>query len=93
MQPLFAINLPHGIEWLWIGLIVVLLFGADKLPKLARGLGRSLGEFKKAKDDFEKELHSSAAEAEEKKKLEDAPRVIAGPTDAPVPTTEPTKRI
>ena len=66
-HPLFAIGLPHGMEWFWIALIVILLFGADKLPKLARGLGKSLGEFKKAKDDFEKEIHSAASEAEVKK--------------------------
>ena len=39
---------------------LVLIFGADKIPKLARGLGKSLGEFKKAKEDFEKELHSAS---------------------------------
>jgi sec-independent protein translocase protein TatA len=61
MHPIFAIGLPHGIEWLWIVLLVVLIFGADKIPKLARGLGRSLGEFKKAKEDFEKELHNASS--------------------------------
>ncbi len=61
MNPIFAIGLPHGMEWIWIFLIFVLVFGADKIPKLARGLGKSLGEFKKAKEDFEKELHSATA--------------------------------
>lgn len=60
MHPIFAIGLPHGMEWVWIFLIFVLVFGADKIPKLARGLGKSLGEFKKAKEDFEKELHSAS---------------------------------
>ena len=46
--------------------IVLLLFGADKLPKLARGLGKSLGEFKKAKEDFEKEIHNAANETDVK---------------------------
>ena len=50
----------------FILIIVVLLFGAKKLPELARGLGRSLGEFKKARDEFERELHSSASEVEAK---------------------------
>jgi sec-independent protein translocase protein TatA len=61
MNPIFAIGLPHGMEWIWIFLIFVLVFGADKIPKLARGLGKSLGEFKKAKEDFEKELHSASS--------------------------------
>jgi TatA/E family protein of Tat protein translocase len=39
----------------FILIIVVLLFGA-KTSELARGLGRSLGEFKKARDEFEREL-------------------------------------
>jgi Sec-independent protein translocase protein TatA len=34
-------------------------FGAKKLPELARGLSQSLGEFKKARDEFERELRSS----------------------------------
>ena len=39
-----------------IFLIILLLFGAKKLPQLARGLGKSMGEFKKAKDEFEHEI-------------------------------------
>ncbi|OJV06759.1 MAG: hypothetical protein BGO12_11855 [Verrucomicrobia bacterium 61-8] len=38
----------------------MLFFGAKKLPELARGLGQSLGEFRKAKEEFDKELHNSA---------------------------------
>ena len=59
-QPIFALGIPHGSEWLIILVLAVLFFGADKLPKLARGLGKSLGEFKKAKEDFEKEVHAAA---------------------------------
>lgn len=33
---------PQGSEWLILLFIVVLLFGAKKLPELARGLGRSM---------------------------------------------------
>ena len=39
-----------------IFLIILLLFGAKKLPQLARGVGKSMGEFKKAKDEFEHEI-------------------------------------
>jgi len=48
--------LPHGMDWIWIGLIVMVLFGSSKLPELARGLGRSVGEFKKGKEEVEREL-------------------------------------
>ena len=34
-------------EWIVVALIIVLLFGAKKLPELARSLGKSSSEFKK----------------------------------------------
>ena len=43
-------------EMVVIFLIILLLFGAKKLPQLARGLGKSMGEFKKAKVEFEHEI-------------------------------------
>jgi sec-independent protein translocase protein TatA len=51
MNLFLALGLPGGSEWLIILLIVVLLFGAKKLPELARGLGRSVSEFKKGKEE------------------------------------------
>lgn len=36
--------------------IMLLLFGAKKLPELARGLGQAVKEFSRAKDDFEREI-------------------------------------
>lgn len=42
------LQLPAGSEWIIIGVIVVLLFGAKKLPDLARGSARAMVEFKKA---------------------------------------------
>ena len=43
-------------ELLVIFLIVVLLFGAKRLPEIAKGLGRSVQEFKKGLKDVEKTL-------------------------------------
>jgi sec-independent protein translocase protein TatA len=37
-----------GGEWVLILLVLLLLFGGTKLPALARGLGQSMKEFKKA---------------------------------------------
>jgi TatA/E family protein of Tat protein translocase len=43
-------------ELVVIFVVILLLFGAKKLPELARGVGKSLGEFKKAREDFESDL-------------------------------------
>ena len=60
-----------GPEIAVIFIIVLLLFGAKKIPELARGLGKSMGEFKRARDDFEDEIRMSEMDAsnetEEKK--------------------------
>ena len=43
--------------------IVLLLFGAKKLPELARGMGRSVKEFGAARDEIERELNWSGPKA------------------------------
>jgi len=62
----FALGLPQGSEWFWIVLVIILLFGAKKLPELARSIGRSLGEFSRAKDEFEKEVQHAVEEGDKK---------------------------
>lgn len=62
-----AIGMPGGQELLIILFVVLLLFGAKKLPELSRALGKSLGEFKKGqqegaapdKEDDKKEISVS----------------------------------
>lgn len=44
-----------GPELLLILAVVLLLFGAKKLPELAKGLGRSVKEFKKATNEADEE--------------------------------------
>jgi sec-independent protein translocase protein TatA len=53
--PLFP-GIPGGPELLVILLIAVLLFGANKIPQLARSSGEALGEFKKGREEVEQEL-------------------------------------
>lgn len=52
--PLFM--MPGGPELLIILFIAVLLFGAAKLPKLARAAGESMGEFQKGREAVERDL-------------------------------------
>jgi len=56
MAPQLAFSMPGGPEMIFIFLIVLLLFGAKRLPDLARGLAKSVGEFRKAKTEFDHEL-------------------------------------
>lgn len=75
---MLAFGLPHGNDWIWILVIVVLLFGANKLPQLARGLGKSIAEFKKAKDEVEREFNKALHEDESKKQEKPAGTIANG---------------
>ena len=50
-------------EILLILVVIVLLFGASKLPELARSMGRSMGEFKRGQFEVEKELQTAKSSA------------------------------
>lgn len=63
-----ALSTPGWPEILVILLIVLVLFGAKRLPELARGIGQSLNEFKKAKSEFDKEIKQVTDEVESAKK-------------------------
>jgi sec-independent protein translocase protein TatA len=57
MTPIIAsITNLVGPDMMVILLIVLLLFGAKKLPELARGMGRAVKEFSAARDQIEKEV-------------------------------------
>jgi sec-independent protein translocase protein TatA len=53
-------NLFSGGDLFLILLVILLLFGAKKLPELARGMGQAIREFQKAKDEFTDELHKAS---------------------------------
>jgi sec-independent protein translocase protein TatA len=48
-----------GPDLIVLLLIILVLFGAKKLPELARGMGSAIKEFQKAKNEFTDELHSA----------------------------------
>ncbi len=49
-------------DWFIIFLIVLLIFGGRKIPEIARGLGKGIKEFKKAKDGLADTIESEADE-------------------------------
>ena len=73
LTPLF---IPGGIELGILLLIVILLFGARKIPELARSSGEAIGEFKKGREELEEEI-------------EEAQENSAGPVEGGVAGNEP----
>ena len=55
-QKLVYAAMPGGWEMVVIALVILLMFGAKKLPELARGLGQGIREFKGAVDGVKDEL-------------------------------------
>ena len=51
-----------GWEWVIVILAVLLLFGAKKIPELARGMGQGIKEFKKATREVTDEIHNATEE-------------------------------
>jgi sec-independent protein translocase protein TatA len=71
-------------ELMIIFLVALLLFGAKKLPELARGVGKAMGEFKAARREFEEEIRRAECEVKEE------PKRIPQQSPAPsVPRSEP----
>jgi sec-independent protein translocase protein TatA len=59
---MFGLGAP---ELILIAVLLLVLFGAKKIPELMQGLGKGIKEFKKATSDIERDIHEST---EEKKK-------------------------
>lgn len=49
-----------GPEIMIVLLVVVMLFGADKIPEIARGLGKAMRQVKDATNDIKREINNSA---------------------------------
>lgn len=56
----FINNLFEGPSGLILLIVVLLLFGAKRIPELARSLGSALNEFNKAKDDVHRQITQAA---------------------------------
>lgn len=49
-----------GGEFVFIILVVLMLFGSDKIPEIARTLGKGMQQLKNATNDIKSEIHRSA---------------------------------
>lgn len=83
--PLAFIDGLGGPELMMVLFVVLLLFGADRLPDLARGFGKAMREIKKATSGVEEEIRSAMEEnpgpADESKRF--APKPVVTPPRAP----------
>ena len=68
-----------GPELMLIMFVVLLLFGANKLPELARGAGKAIREFKKA---------TSSVETEMRRAMEEPPPPPPPPSPRPIGTIQ-----
>jgi sec-independent protein translocase protein TatA len=72
-----------GPEMFLIFMVLLLLFGAKKLPQLARGIGKSVGEFRKAREEFEDEIRKGGEELDKEVKKSDDDKVSKAPGAEP----------
>lgn len=84
------LSIPHMIV---VFIIVLVVFGPQKLPELARGLGKLMAEFRKASTDFKsafeeemRDLERQAREVERRKVAETAAATAALPQPATLAT-------
>jgi sec-independent protein translocase protein TatA len=88
----FGIGNLGGPDLLIILLIVLVLFGAKKLPDLARGLGQSLNEFSKAREDFDRQVHNTGAQPAQQASCHSTQQVEAVPSTQQEPRTSRVQR-
>jgi sec-independent protein translocase protein TatA len=69
-----------GPDLFIILLIVLVLFGAKKLPDLARSLGQSMNEFRKAREEIDRELHNTGTESSRLQPCTSTQQVAAEPS-------------
>jgi sec-independent protein translocase protein TatA len=62
MNTILALGMPGGWEWIIMALVVVIFFGAKKIPEIFRGFGKGIREFKEASKEIKKEIEKDSSE-------------------------------
>lgn len=83
MNGLLAFMMPGGWELVLIVIVVLLLFGAKKIPELAKGLGTGIKEFKKATNNINEEVQRA---------IDEEPKSSAPQQSQQAASTEATKK-
>jgi sec-independent protein translocase protein TatA len=88
MLSLLSLGTLGAGEILIIALLVLLLFGAHKIPELARALGRAQKEFQRARDEVTREVEAAGTNEDErvKKAAKDLGITVEGKTTAELKT-------
>jgi len=79
-----------GPQGLLIMFVLLLLFGAKKLPELAKGLGQAIREFSKAKNDIQDEIMREATAPQSPPRQIDPPAQTAAAKPAGTQSTQAT---
>ena len=95
-------SMPGGMELVIIFLVILLVFGAKRIPEIASGLGKGIREFKDATSDIKKEMTTPAPPAPQQIAQANVPPpvyvpptpvaqpvIVTGPQDATAPPDAP----
>jgi TatA/E family protein of Tat protein translocase len=77
--------MPGSGEILFIMLLVLVLFGPDKLPDLARSVGKGIRELRKLSADFQNQLNVLGEEIDDDASRRSRPRIRPAPSPVPSP--------
>ena len=87
---LFVFEFLGTTELLVVAVVALILFGPRKLPEIGRTVGKALGEFKRASDDFKRTWEYEVELERRKPALETGAAEAAAPADAEVATADAT---
>ena len=90
-KALLSVARPWAVAIQLILLIVLVLFGAKKIPELFKGLGQGMNEFRKAREEFDREIRSAGQDPKTQPPTVQQPQqtVTAQPAPQPAQSGQP----